>query len=146
MLFLWNSLLFFILARTFCVLQVSGFQHDYESLNVCVCVLGGLCGCVRTQCCSFSIRQNEYNFFLHLNLYPFPSPFSSLPGVRTLFRPQGALPLRLSLPTPVRQQDLHVLLSPQQHRIQILLQRDWVPGSHAAKPHQHLRWICTQVS
>lgn len=74
------------------------------------------------------------------------SPLGSLPGVWTLFWPQGALPLRLSLPTSFRQQDLHVLLPPQQHGLQILLQRDWVPDGHADQPHHHLRWICTQVS
>lgn len=104
---------------------------------------------------NFSIgRQTETRHILnecwiwHLNLCLLPncSPISSLPSVRTLLRPQGALPLRLSLPAPLGQQDLHVLLPPQQHRIQILLQRDRVPDDHAAQPHHHLRWICTQVS
>lgn len=74
------------------------------------------------------------------------SSFSSLPCLWTLLWPQGSLPLWLSLPAPLRQQDLHVLLSPQQHRIQILLQRDGVPDGHAAEPHRHVRWIRTQVS
>lgn len=88
------------------------------------------------------------NGFLDLTccLLQHHSPLSSLPGVWTLLRPQGALPLWLSLPTPLRQQNLHVLLSPQQHRLQILLQRDWVPDGHADQPYHHLRWICTQVS
>lgn len=85
----------------------------------------------------------------HLDLYlppPNCSSISSLPCLWTLLWPQGSLPLWLSLPAPLRQQDLHVLLSPQQHRIQILLQRDGVPDGHAAEPHRHVRWIRTQVS
>lgn len=74
------------------------------------------------------------------------SSLCSLPGVWTLLRPQGPLPLWLSLPTPLGQQDLHVLLSSQQHGFQVLLQRDWVPGCHADQPHHHLRRIHTQVS
>lgn len=74
------------------------------------------------------------------------SPVGSLPGVWALLWPQGALPLRLSLPAPLRQQDLHVLLPPQQHGVQILLQRERVPDGHAAQPHDHLRRIRTQVS
>lgn len=74
------------------------------------------------------------------------SPLCSLPSVWTLLWPQRAVSLWLSLPTPLRQQDLYVLLPPQQHRLQVLLQRDWVPVGHAGQPHHHPWWLCTQVS
>lgn len=85
-------------------------------------------------------------FYLSVPPLSSHSSVSPLPGVRALFWPQGPVPLRFSLPAPLRQQDLHVLLSPQQHRFQILLQRDRVPDGHAAQPHHHLRWIRSQVS
>lgn len=90
------------------------------------------------------------NFFLQtsdcISLSLRCSPLGSLPSVWTLLWPQGALPLWISLPSPLRQQDLHVLLPPQQHRLQVLLQRDRVPDSHADQPHHHLRRLRTQVS
>ena len=104
-----------------------------------------------TQCWVFVsplLPSLQFEQILHqsLSLSQICSPLSSFPSVWTLLRPQGALPLRLSLSTPLGQQVLRVLLPPQQHRLQILLQRDWVPDGHAAQPHHHLRRLCTQVS
>lgn len=96
--------------------------------------------------CLYLSRISDCIVHLTLCLPHHCSSLSSLPGVWTLLGPQGALSLRLSLPTPLRQQDLHVLLPPQQHSLQVLLQRDWVPDGHADQPHHHLWWLCTQVS
>lgn len=92
------------------------------------------------------ILHLRFLFFFSPPLSHHCSPLSSLPSVWTLLWPKGAVPLWLSLPTPLRQQDLYVLLPPQQHRLQVLLQRDWVPVGHAGQPHHHLWWLCTQVS
>lgn len=110
---------------------------------------------ISNECWCFCFLHYQNTSFLiisrkmsHLNLC-LPqncSPLGSLPSVWTLLWPQGALPLWLSLSTPLRQQDVHVLLPPQQHRLQILLQRDRVPDGHADQPHHHLRRLCTQVS
>lgn len=125
--------------------------------------------CFLESCCHFQnsgdkhkwcLKGHELHFFLHVCLlnitatvsfffFSLPhlcSPLSSLPSVWTLLWPQRAVPLWLSLPAPLRQQDLYVLLPPQQHRLQVLLQRDRVPAGHAGQPHHHIWWLCTQVS
>lgn len=74
------------------------------------------------------------------------SSLGSFSGLWTLHWPQGPVSFRLPLSSPVRQQDLHVLLSPQQHCLQVLLQWHWVSNHHAGQPYNHAGWVFTQVS